>query len=372
MSFITDEVQFPALVITVIIGFQITFSFFSQYIKYKRENIKLNKILLAYSLFFGFAMVGLISRIIKNNFPPILITNELLTQMTDLFFGIGVISFLITISTKEINRVGNLNIPRILIILNIFFITLSFVYDPFKFAIPYYMVFVLLGFIYLIIFQNKLIKIASENIKKRLRLILIGEIFLLIGLLVGGEGSRSFLRFNEEILILITIPINILSLLLIFLGNYNFPAFLELDWTRHLIKFSIIDYKRVKEIYAYDFKNKDIKPNDTKDTQVNLISQALVGLEDLVSEVSEISVKTSIVKKGDTIIFFEYSDNENLPLIYTLFTDNEMASHKYLLKSLEGQFQGWFREILTEYNFIVELESELFTSFDLIIKNLVS
>ncbi len=372
MSFITDEVQFPALVITVIIGYQITISFFNQYFKYKRENLKLNKILLAYSLFFGFAMAGLVVRIIKMHFLPISITDGFLTMITDLFFAIGVIFFLIVISTKEFNKVGNRLIPRILLILNILFIALYFVYNPFNFAIPYYMIFVLSGFIYLIIFQNKLIKIANENIKKRLRLILIGEIFLLVGLLIGGEGSRAFFRFNEELLILITLPLNILSLLLIFIGNYNFPAFYELDWTKHLLKFSIIDYKRVKEVYSHNFREELINPDGMTDKRASLVSHALVGLEELVSEVSEINVKTSIVKKGNMIIFFEYNENEKLPLIYTLFTDNEMASHMYLLKTLKSQFQGWFKELLSEYDFFIGLESDLFTSFDFIIKNLVS
>lgn len=59
------EFYIPALIISVIIGYQISIYFLYQYNKYKNENIDLNAILLAYGILFGLTLSGFLIRVIN-------------------------------------------------------------------------------------------------------------------------------------------------------------------------------------------------------------------------------------------------------------------------------------------------------------------
>ena len=67
----------------------------------------------------------------------------------------------------------------------------------------------------------------------------------------------------------------------------------------------------------------------------------------------------------------EYSSEFSNPLVYVLVVSGENESLKYFLKTVKEQFQGFFKEILMKLNEFKAEEKKLFTSFDIIINNLI-
>ena len=172
MSFIQDEIILPVSVVSLIAGFQLAIFFLFQYLKMKDEDIGLNKILLAYALFFAFAISGALSRVLNTYFFQEISINKILTQLSFVFYVLSIDSFLLIISTKSFHQISGPFIPRLIVILTIIPLIFVFIIDGFVES-PYIMIIVLIGFIYLLFFQYKLINLSTGNIKNRLMMILI-------------------------------------------------------------------------------------------------------------------------------------------------------------------------------------------------------
>ncbi len=371
MSFIQDEIILPFSVISLVAGYQLAVFFLYQYFKLKDENIELNKILLAYALFFLFAISGALLRVLSNYFLLEISYKDILLYLSFIVFILAPNSFLLIVSTKPFHQVSDPRIPRIIILITIISLILTIIISSFV-EFPYILLFVLLGYAYLLFFQYKLIKLSTGRIKRRLKLILIGEVILSVAILIGNNEFRTiFLVEYKEILLLISMPFVMLSLLIIYFGVYKFPVFLEFDWKKKIIHFFVIKENPIEKIYSFDFKTVLDNSNSYQFTEV--MSRVIVGVEDIVSEITYIKdVKTNIIKKGDITFVLEYSSKFSEPLIFVLVVNGEgIESFKYFLKLVKKQFQAFFKEILMILNEFKGGEKKLFESFDIILNNLM-
>ena len=99
------EIHIPAMIIAVIIGYELTFYFLRQYYKSKDEKLELNKILLAFGLFFGFLLTGVLIRTINNYYVEDIFLTEVLEKLTVAMVLLSVIMFLFFISSKGFHEI---------------------------------------------------------------------------------------------------------------------------------------------------------------------------------------------------------------------------------------------------------------------------
>lgn len=375
-SAIFDEFQFPFITISILIGYQISLYFFSQYLKHRSKQIEFNSILLAYTLFFGSSMTGLLIRTIINHFTLAEDVELLLFRFIYFHFTIGIISFLLVISVKSFENLTNPTIPRIILLLSIVPLITVFIHPPSADFYLYPLVIIFIGFLYIIFFQFKLSQLSTGEIKRRLKLIFMGECFMLLAIIFGSEGIRTrFFQAFSDMLVVIFIPVLILGLLLIFLGQYRFPAFFEFGWKENLEKFMVIDQIDNQILYSFDFNSKERYNNDNLNESTKsekFISSAISGIEEIVSKsIQRNKVNIEKIKHGHFTIFLNYGIYSGRILIYLLIIRREMTSLRYFLQLLRTQFEGFFKEILNDLDQVEEFKSQIFSSFNLIIKNLV-
>lgn len=64
-----------------------------------------------------------------------------------------------------------------------------------------------------------------------------------------------------------------------------------------------------------------------------------------------------------------YNEDKSVPITFILIVRKEMKSIEYFLKIIKDQFLQFFKEILVNYNALRGYSQDLFSTFDIIIKN---
>lgn len=290
-----------------------------------------------------------------------------------------ILLFILTISSTTFTDIINPTITKIFGVIAFISLPPIFIFEHNSLELNIFTIPALIGILYIWYFQIRLIKHAEKNIRWRLILILIGMMILLSGFVIRGEFFRAFiLQENEPYIINITSISSIIMLFLIFLGIYQFPAFLELNWKDDLIQFIIINHQSQNCIYVLDFPkcenlktNIDLGPSrPSKNNQLS--SKGLIGINEIINLITnQIEKKTSTIQHGKFHFIFQYGDTSFSFLTFILIIRQENPNVHYYLKRLKDNFQELYVEILEDLEKFKGVESELFTNFNSIAFNLL-
>lgn len=287
-------------------------------------------------------------------------------------------SFLLIVGTKTYQKVVNPFFPRLLSILSLIPLALLILIDKIYLYFIFSLGIILIGFFYIIYFQYRLIFLATGKIKRRLKLILFGQLLIAGSVVIGIREIRQIVYQQFELIaIILSIPLLLSGLLFIYLGVFKFPAFLEFDWREYLNKLLIINQNNQNQIYMFDFrkffKQTDFIeiPDSLQIKKEKMIPKAIIGTGDVINTIIKAKKsKTTKIKQGNLSIVLDYGDNAPF-LIFALIIHKEMKSYQYFLSLIKRQFEGFYKEILNEYHQIEGKEQKLFSSFDLIIQNII-
>ena len=374
-----SEIQFIFILIGVIVGYQISFYFLNQFKKFKSEHLGLNRLLLAYGLFFILGLTGIFFRNINKFYVEDLLLEEVFFRITNLFLISSILVFLSLVSSKSFRIIMNPSITKAFcLMLLVPFISIFF-FQTGSIMLNLIMTISIFGTLFMLIFQFKLIKLSVGIIKKRIIYIFIGMLLILGSFLFGGEFSRNMvLQENEHTIIMFTSFLTIITFFIVFLGVYKFPAFLEFDWKDHLLKLYIIDKEVVKGLYNFNFldSSNNTKQSEREKLLINnkdkVLSIGLIGINNIINGLTSTrDKKIERISQGDNQIIFTYGDNPNDFIIYALLVNKDMDSLRYFLETIKNQFQGFFKGILQNINSIRGNEVKVFSSFDVILTNLI-
>ena len=378
MVIILREIYLPAMIFCIIMEFELSFYFLFQYYKQRDEKLSMNIILLSFSLLFGFGATGYIFLIMSSYYINNLILANILLKIGIFLLLLAVLLFLITLLSKSFNELVN---PILVIALSIIIIiaavSLIFVeIDSFEFA--HILLSGLIGGFYMTIFHRKLIKLTTGEVKHKLIIIIAGELFIAGGMGLGS-GLSTILQFQKsgEIVYLISVYIIILGLIIMFYGVFRFPGILEFNWVRNLRRLYIIDQEKLKELYTFDFTNSNNKiivskknPDVMKNN--NTSSIGIIGINEIFSSITNTDkLKIKNIKQGECFIHLEYGDELLSSIIFIVLAEKEMTSMNFFLKIIKKQFQSLYKDFLINHESIEGYEKELFSSFDIIIKNIL-
>lgn len=189
-SYEVRDFSLPFLYLSLIIGYQIVIYFLLQYYKVREEKLELNKILLAYSVFFGIALTGYLIQIINNNYIIDSLLIYIFIKIIYILFYLSIFVFLCIISSRTFYEILPPILTKIIAIITIIPVIFLIIFQPKSTEFYFTLIFILIGGVYILIFQFKLIKISTGNIKRRLIVISIG------GTTCAGAILKELYSFN--------------------------------------------------------------------------------------------------------------------------------------------------------------------------------
>ena len=372
----------PLLFISVLLGYQVSFYFLYQFNKVKKEKLELNKNLLAYGAIFGLGLTGYLIRIINLYFIRDINLElfKFLVRITFLFLFLSLMCYLLLTSFKSFKRIINIRLNKILACYLIIPIISNFIFETNSIIFMLISLFTLVTiFLYILILQFKLIRSSTGDVKRRLHKILFGFFLCVIQLFIGGYMvSYILLEEYSPYLQLIATPLFILGLMIIVLGLYKFPAFLELDWKDNILQLFIIDERDYQLIYKYDFSKiqpdkRDLVNEESKiEKTKTLFSRGIFGIDEIISTITKTDKQTiEKIQQGKFLILLEYGNVPIKFVIFCLLTKKDTNSSRYILKLIKNKFHFLYKSILLNIEAIGGIQQELFISFDKIMKELI-
>jgi len=373
MSSFLQDYHLPGVIIAYIIGYQIAIYFLYLYYKSKDENLALNKILLAYGLVYGLGFTGVLIRTINSYYFTDSVSSDFFTILSHILIATAAITFQLILSSESFNEIISTNITKIVLIFTIIVSILLVFIKVVIIIAPLLLIAIGVGAIYMLIFHYRLIKRSTGDIKKRLIIITIGNILMITAIIIGSQETVIYLPQDiQEPFLIMLIPVLVIGLGIIFLGVYEFPAFLEFDWKENLIKLYIISQKEYKELYSFDFRE-EIEEKSIDQTNIEKVfSKGIIGIEDIISTITKTKdKKIRKIKQGELLIILEHGDKPDYFITYVLLINKEMNSINYFLKNVKSKFQNLYKNILINLEFIKGNEKEIFSSFDIKLKKLL-
>ena len=377
------EFQFLFYLIPVTIGIELVFYFYYQYFKIRDVKLKLNRVLLAFGTFILFLVIGPLCIQISRNF---LIegsqTYEIISRIGWAFGFFSTIGFSLFIIKKDFSQIININVVKLLIILNLIPL-IVLIFTPSTRA-PIFLVsiiFVVLNGINVLRFQIILIKKSVGKIKQKFIFFLLGTLVSLPALgFAILVGIRILPPIINEIVYFTGVAILLLGFLIISFSVYEFPPFYEFEWRENLLKLFIINQKTRKYIYYHDFTGKFKLENKvvdsieelSQDNKAKLYSGGILGIESVITKITDTKEeKINKIEQKDSIILLNYSSV--IPYItYALIIRKDLLSLGHLLDSIKQQFEGFYREILLNLENLKGDQELLFKSFDVILRGILT
>ena len=362
------EIYLIGVLFSIVIGYQLSAYFLYQYYKYKKEKLVYNKILLSYSVTIFLALTGYLLQVILEFYLEELLINQILLKISFLIFSLAVCYFLISILTNPYANIINRLLVQIVFIyiiiamIFILFIDINWLGFIFRALAAF------LGGFFVLLFQIKLIRLTSGNIKKSLILFTIGLIFALIGGIFSNK--ESYTQFGT-VVYLISVFIILAGISIAFIGIYNFPAFLEFQWKENLQKLCIFEQEKFRILYSLNFMaldNSHIFLNKldfqiTKNIE-ELFSRGITGIEQITTQLLNSKEEKIIkIKQGDSFILLEHGDPPIYSITYGLLVEKDMYSLRYFLKEVKKQFQAKYKYILSNLELIEGNEEKFFLNF---------
>ncbi|MBD3228936.1 MAG: hypothetical protein GF329_12175 [Candidatus Lokiarchaeota archaeon] len=370
-----EYIHLPLLHLVIIITFQMTIYLLYLYYRTHDKRLELNKFILALAFLYGFGLTGVFIRTLNSYYIRNPNNYVFYVNLTHILIVIAVIGYLSIISSKSFEKIFNLTIIRtILIIASIISILLLIVQSRFNRTLLV-LISIFIGIPLLIYVRVKLINYSRAKVRKRLIITSIGEFITLTGILIQAEEFIYELSvLSQEYLKLIAVFIIIFGLLIVFLGIYRFPAFLELNWRNNLIALYVIDSDLKKIHYSYNFLNEDFNLSEVEQEKRDILfSKGLMGIEDVLVQIAGgRDKKINKIKQEDFVILIKYGDSTLSNILFCLLIEKEMDSSEYFLDLIRKRFREQYRTILNHLNEINGKEKLVFSSFDYTLQELIS
>ena len=363
----------PLLFIVLALTYQMSFYLFYKYYKIRKENLGLNKFLIAFGLLYGFGFTGIVFRAFNSYFVNDLVFNVILNNISHVLVSIAAISFLIIISLKDFKSLLNRIIIRIIIIITLMASSLILLMSDNNLKNLIILSSLLIGLVFMTYFHIILIQNSTGNVKIRILILFIGEVLVVIGIIFGTEKNPYLFTPEGQILVRDAFtPLIITGQLIIFYAFYDFPVFLEFKWQENLNYFYVIDEKRLKLIYNYNFKTKSSEIVEESSDKNVFFSKGLIGIEKIVSLITRTKEdKIQRINQEDQIMIFDYGTDGLESLIFCIIVNEDMVSVAFLLKMLQKLFQNRFKNLLSDFEAIEGKEYIIFDKFKEEIENLI-
>jgi len=376
-----QEFKFLLVLGIVLLGWQLSFLFIYKYIKLKDENIKLNRVLLAYGLLIFMGMVCLLFLTIITLFIPDPIVSEVLRKSAYISALIAIAFFWYYVSIEQFNELVSVKITRAFLYLTFIPIILIFLMNTSSDEFRYSLVLVLTEMAFLVVFQVKLIQNSRGTVKKRFILIFLAAIFMALSIGFGANTVLSVLNLPKDVFDLfffIGFSCMLIGVVLLAISIYNFPPILEFTWKDNLGKLIIFNRADHSILYMMDFQERiegKIKSeNGDKEDSTPLFSGGLSGIESIISAITnseEEMIKK--IKQGNSYILLEYgSQYEHIPITFAIMVKENLKSIRYFLSTAKNQFEAFYKNILLGMKDLKGNTEQLFSSFDIIIKDLLT
>jgi len=364
-----NELHLFGLIFFLVFGYQISFYFLYLYRKNRKENLGLNKLFLAYGLLFGLGLTGIVFRAITDYYIQDPDLNFFLIKATHIIIFLAAISFQIILSLKDFNDILNVKFSRSITIYTLFVSMLILFLEPNELSDLLVLISIFLGFSFMVFFHYRLITNSYGEIKKRLVIITIGSAIMIIGLLIGSKEIISMMPpVIQDISLLILNSLVYMGFLIIFLGAYDFPIFLEFNWQQHLLKLYVINSKDKIKLYSHDFTKQE-RRIDIEDAKSLLLTKGIVGIDYVLSKITDTQREsTKKIRHGEILILLDYYEN----LIFALLVEREMESLLYFLKKIKKHFVEYYKSILGNLDSIKGSEENFFSSFNILINDLIN
>ncbi|MBN1215959.1 MAG: hypothetical protein JXA99_11040 [Candidatus Lokiarchaeota archaeon] len=376
---ISKEIQFLSYILIVIIGIQVSLSFFYKYIKMKDVNLPLNRILLAFGSFIFFIIIGPLFIQISRLFIEDYLLNDLIYRL-----GWGIVFFStitpsLFIIRKDFSIVTNLNYAKILLILNFIPIIALFLLPSIKSPLFFVtIIFAVTNGLYIVHFIVILIKKSIGKIKKKFKLFFIGAIVSIPSLIFAAlVGAGILPPVIHELVYFTGISELLIGFIIIYFSLVDFPPFYEFEWRSNLEKIFIINNDNKECFFYYDFKNIQINEIDIS-TAKNSIKEiedilpgGIIGIEQIVSTITKSDKeKINIIRRKNSIFCIDQS--EKFPnLTYILIIKKELVSIYHFLNLIKKQFEEIYKEILLNAENLKEDKYILLSNFSSVINNLL-
>jgi hypothetical protein len=367
-----QEIEFLSYLTGIFLGLELVIYMFYRYHKTKDERLPLNKILLSYGMFYSLLILGIFISAINRFFISDAFGKELFYKIGLISILFSSITFLFFIRIEEFSKIINLRIARYIMLIGLISIIIIF-FLPVNFTISFIIVSILTIILlsYILVIQIKLIITSKGNIKKRLNLVFIGEVLDIISLSFISESPLGFSQIDFlSTLFFMGIILLISGFIVASLGVYAFPAFYEFKLKENLLKLYIINQDNNYSLFSHDFT--DIKQPDAQSDHELLFSGGIIGIDIIISLITDTKNENlNKIKQADSFILLEYGTQFSSNIIYALVVKNDIKSNRYFLKSIKDQFESFYKEMLSELDNITGSKELLFSSFEVLINNII-
>ena len=355
MEPITRQIHLPGLYLVAIISLEISGYFLYLFYKKRKEKIFLNKLLLAYGLLIGIGFTSIVIRLISNYYNEDVDSNVLINNIMHISITIATLIYMFLASTKDFDKIIQNKICKIITLITTIlsiFIVLSPSTDL---RVIFITIALMVALSFMVIFQFRLIFATTGVIRKRLIVISSGATLTLGTIVFSANEFMTYQSQQNEITLLLSTPLMMAGLIIIFFGSYDFPVFLEFNWKSELINLYIMEQKFHNQLFKYDF---------TKHQQTfnpEYLPGGLLGIEKIISAVTDTPEKKihRIEQKGLIFIILRSES-----VIYTLVVKKEMRSVHFFLESVMGRFENLYKSIIKDLNLIRGREDIYFVGFE--------
>jgi len=372
-----NEIRLLLNILMIILSFEISF-----YAIYKHNQIHYQKLPLDWLLIF----VGCLFLLNVLSVFSLIGSSIFLNPFDGMFISSLIIQFsfipllILTINEKISNYVDNtVNWGFLMgeIVLTILGICFKVFLPELKLSL---LTFLFVSLWLFILYLLGLIITIFQEITGKLRIKLLYITSGIILVFTSFQFSYGLFSFNlsetlHNSLVYFGNALGVIGIIIIFIGIYNFPTFYEFNWKQNLLYLFILNQKRNSILYFYDFSN--IMRQSPEESNANSITKDLelpisgiTGVDNILSEISNTQDKNlQEIAKGDILILLEYGTGKFSHITYALIARKRLESHRLFLKTVQNQFQSFYRNLLLE-EFEKGEEELLFKSFDMIIKDL--
>jgi len=372
MALELSDIYLASIITTIVINLEIANYFLYLYFRHRRQKLGLNKILLAYGIFFNTVSFSYIFMALNSFYIKDPLQSEIFDKIQDLPVLIGVAIFLVPFLTESFKKIMNPILTKIVAIVSLFPPIVLIIFPASSAVYHFFLLTEIIPIIFFIVLQLRLIKLTKGGIRRRIALFFVGMVIASIGIVMSGESmSRVFFGDLAGLFRIVGYAITNTGLLIFFVGLFRFPAFLEFDWEKNLLNLYIIDDKGKSALYACDFSvimdKKNLNEQDVtppKKTQ-DLFSSGIVGIDSIYAAITNSkSERIGKIEHSDSIILLEYGDEPIQFITYALVARKEMISIRFFLKSVKKKFQNTYQNILVSLDKLRDEVELVFSSFD--------
>jgi len=372
-----QEFKFLLVLGLVIVGWQVSLLFIYKYFKLNDENVKLNRVILAYGILIFMGMFCLLFLTIITLFVPDPIVSELLRKSAYISALVAIAFFWYFVSIEQFNELVSIKITKVFLYLTFIPIILVFLMNTSSDEFRYSLILLLIEMVFLVIFQIKLIQNSRGTVKNRFILIFIAAIFIALSIMFGANTVLSVLSISTEVydlLFYIGSFSMLIGIILLSISLYNFPPILEFTWKENLQKLVIFNQNDHSSLYSLDFIERSKKGRETnaKQDDINpLFSGGLAGIDSIISAITNTEgEKIKKIKQGNSYILLEYA--EEIPITYAIVVKENLKSIRYFLSRVKKQFEAFYKDILLELDNLKGNTGQLFNSFEILINDLLT